>query len=883
MSTVHSSSQADDSLELAPVDTVLELEPADAAPPFDDQATDGDGDGGALTDLDVANDIDIGAPAGHHAHSPMLTPNPAAPARFAPQHLEYMGVRAIDPEVAWREGVRSLDEADARRHSHCSNFVGGGLGFPYGRVPISYTRVQLDDRERNDGKTRCPPGVTPPPFIPSTVDDASDEPLFVVEAPAKALSMISNGFPNTIACGGVDAGIFEKGSDEIQPVLLNFLRRTRPVLMVFDAGRTRNPRVARAEARIARALLDLGYPVSLVALPYPEEAGDGPDDFLARAGSEVATRHPAMQALVAKAQPACPVAFAQRAVAAGAAHARRLLDHIPLVAALVVGGAVVEKKVAAALKEHVDKADIRKACAAFTAKLHDSPNGARPANGPAGERPFVRGDEVEIAERHLEKLGEHSAFDEGAMWRFKDGVWLPLDELKQLAVITSFAGTPVGIGEDAAPLRMSERSCKGALRLAEAKRSRPGFFADAPRGLAFANGFLRLDGNRAALVDHEPAHRARFRYPFAFDRAAACPGWRAFLTEVWQGDDDGPEKAAVLQEFLGVALFGLAPRFKKALMLHGDTDSGKSTLLDIVMATFPKGTTRSIGFHDWDDDYCRREFVGALINTVAEVPNTDLLRSESFKAIVAGDPIKARSPFERPFFFRPVAGHIFAANTLPRVNDRSEAVWNRFVLLKFDRRFVRDPKRGQARARVGLADEIIASEVPGILAWAVEGLERLLANRARYTVPASSEAEVTAWKRDSDKVEAFFDDEIDMDAASGVKTSAAYARYIAWCTNNGIQQQYRLDRPNFGKQFKRVLSARAGTKEVTGTLHGYTVFRGVKMREHDPKEDDPRYDETPIQPARATARAQGPHGTVPTFPPLDPLAEKKPSVDDCLS
>jgi P4 family phage/plasmid primase-like protien len=866
MSTVHLSVEADELFTR--LEASLEPEPAGPPPPLEEDDVGANDEDPAGPHVSAANDVHTPAPLSSTLTIGSLSTSLAVTSatRFEPQHLEYMRARAIEPALAWTEGVRSLDETDARRHSGCTNFVGGGLAFAYGRVPVPYTRVQLDDRVRNEGKTRCPPGVTPPPYIPSTVDKQRDEPLVLVEAPAKALALVNHGFPNTIGCAGVDAGFFAKGTDEVQPVLLPFLRPSRPVLIVFDAGRTRNPRVARAEARIARALLDLGCPVSLVALPFPEDGGDGPDDFLARQGARA---HDAMAALVAKAHPACPVAFAERAVAAGVAQARRLLEHLPFVAALVVGGTIAEKKVSAVLKDHVDKADIKKACAAFVAKLQAPPP---PPGAPAsatrgpGERPFLRGDEVEVAERHLEKLGDHAVFAEGSMWRYRDGVWHPVDELRQLAAITLFAGAPVGTGPDAAPLRMSSNSCQGALRLAEAKRSRPDFFTEAPRGLAFANGFLGLDGDRVALLAHDPAHRARFRYAFVFDRAAACPRWLSFLAELWQGDIDAPEKAAVLQEFIGASLFGLAPRFKKAIMLHGDTDSGKSTLLDVIMAAFPKGTTRSIGFHDWDNDYCRREFVGALLNTVAEVPNSDLLRSESFKAIVAGDPIKARSPFERPFFFRPVAGHIFAANTLPRVNDRSEAVWGRFILLKFERRFFKDAKPGQARAQVGLAEALVASEVPGTLAWAVEGVERLLANGGRYTVPASSDAEVRAWKRDSDKLESFFDDEVDINPAMRLKSSKAYAHYLGWCERNGVHQQFRLDAPNFGKQFRRVLEQRAGTKQVTTLLHGYTVFLGVALRRHDPKADDPREDETmaPV-PAPPLRSGDFPAGSVPVL------------------
>src|SRR5262249_46384299 len=136
---------------------------------------------------------------------------------YSAAHLKYLRERAVDPAVAWREGVRSLSESGARAAVGSGNFVGTALGFFYPGADPPSVRVQLDDREHNEGKTRAPWGVTPPPFVPTTVTVETEEPLVIVEAPAKALAMVSNGFPNTIGCGGVNAGIFEKGSDTLQP------------------------------------------------------------------------------------------------------------------------------------------------------------------------------------------------------------------------------------------------------------------------------------------------------------------------------------------------------------------------------------------------------------------------------------------------------------------------------------------------------------------------------------------------------------------------------------------------------------------------------------------------------------------------------------------
>jgi P4 family phage/plasmid primase-like protien len=458
-------------------------------------------------------------------------------------------------------------------------------------------------------------------------------------------------------------------------------------------------------------------------------------------------------------------------------------------------------------------------------------------------RAFSRGDEVEIAERYAASIGPNAVYTDGHIYVFRPGVWEPVPVNQQPRDIAAFAGSPVADGKTVRALRLSARGCKGVLELAQARLSKPGFFDDAKCGLAFANGFVALEGNRVVQRDGAPEHRARFAYPFTYILESSIPRWTSFLESLWEGDDDSADKVASLQEFVGASLFGLAPRMKRCLMLFGDSNSGKSTLLDVVRALFPDGSTTAVGLHEMEHEYRRAMLAGALLNTVAEVSSKELLQSEAFKAIVAGDVIQARPIYGQPFEFRPRAGHIFAANTLPRVADRSEAVWNRILVITFNRCFSPepDPARGQAPAKEGLAVAIIEQERPGIIAWAIHGLERLASNRWRYTVPASSTRELALWRHDSDPLEHFVDEEIEIDDARKCRSSKLYAHYSTWCNSNGVTM--KLTHPNFTKHLKRVVARRTGSPPRTTTVKGYLVLHGLGLRQVDPGLRDVGYDD----------------------------------------
>lgn len=772
---------------------------------------------------------------------------PSPSPRFVLQDEKYLTDRAVDLEVAWQQKVRSGTEAQIRMHLRRTNIVGGGLCIWYPQQEPTYLRVQLHDRgaANSYAKTLALKGFTPPPYIPTTVTTNVEDPLYFVEAPMKALAMVSTGFPCTIGCGGVNAGFFEKGERLPQGALIPYLRRDRRVTIVFDAGRSNNPRVALAEADIARALLQRGCDVYVAEIPVPEDDDDlGPDDFLARHGAQ------AMRDLIARARPAAPVAFAKSFVAEGPSAVERALEDLPFVACLVNAKPEERDAVAEAFKtSFIKKSDIKAACSSFMTKLRAKrqkkgatiavnvvpPGGGSPPTGgsgrgapPAASPPrFLRGDEVELAEAHLARLGPDMVCSEGTTYRFNGRLWRALSDERQLGAISSFAGSPVGMGPNPSPLKLTAQMCEGALKIARALLLQEDFFEGVPKGCGFQNGFVTVEATGPTMQPHAPGNRNRWAYPFDFDPAAPCPRWNDFLETLWEGDSDRDDKIAAAQEFVGAALVGLAPRFKTAITLYGESDSGKSTFLDIVQAIFPKGSICSIGLSMLQQEYRRAKLAGKLLNVVAEVQSSELLESEAFKAIVAGDVVEGRHIREAPIEFRPIAGHLFAANTLPRVADRSDAVWRRWLVLTFNRRFERQPAAGQPTAKTDLVEEVLAADVPGILAWAMHGLARLLANRA-YTIPKSSREVLVAWRKDSNPVELFVDEEVLFVPAASTLGKLFYGRYAAWCSENGFK--YPLAHPNFSKELLKVVRRRVGTNDVTKTVNGYTVIVGAILR-----------------------------------------------------
>jgi P4 family phage/plasmid primase-like protien len=530
-----------------------------------------------------------------------------------------------------------------------------------------------------------------------------------------------------------------------------------------------------AEAKLAQVMIDHGFTVRLGALPLTDDGEQqGPDDFLHRHGAE------ALDRVLSGAMPASPAAWAQEVVKNHRAAARQVLKHLPFIASLSVAGPSMLDTTAKVLKEFFGIKDLRKAAAGFQSKLMEQARSAeRSRQSPATTvtQMLNIGDHVEVATAYLKDLGAPAVYDQGDLHVYEGCVWKQLPRDAEVGRISRYSGTPVRTKDGVRPLKLRSIDCQGIFEIASAKSIKQGFFDSAPEGLTFENVFVTVEGRQVVTVEPEGDHAARFAYPFAYDQKAEAPGWMKFLDDIFADDVDREEKKRALQEFTGACLFGVAPRFKKCLILIGDTDSGKSTCIHVLRACFPSGTTAAVPPAEWGSDYKRAMLAGKLLNIVAELPEREWIETEPFKAFVGDDAITARRIYSKPFTFRYRGGHIFAANTLPRIGDRTEATWNRLLLLTCNNRFHRAPSAGGRKAEDGLAHRLASTEMPGIIAWAVEGYQRLLLNGS-YTVPPSSMEALNMWRNGSDPLVEFFDTWLEISPKDNLPTMAA-------CTPSG--------------------------------------------------------------------------------------------------
>ena len=417
---------------------------------------------------------------------------------------------------------------------------------------------------------------------------------------------------------------------------------------------------------------------------------------------------------------------------------------------------------------------------------------------------FALGSENEIATalcEDFERGTEPLVYDRGEMWRYNEqsGLWdmVPSDVLERHVAAYDGQEVVVGHAEGApkiAPLKVGQRLVTNVRQLASTLRTQRDFFDGAPVGVAFRNGFLELIDGEVKPSILTPEHRVTWTMPLIYDPQARAPRFERYLQEVFapDGPDEAAAKTRLLAQFFGAALFGLGPRYKKTLMLHGPTaDNGKSVLLEVISALYPADARCSVPPQDMAHGPQGALLAGRRINIVDEMPDGEVMRGEAFKAIVTGGEITRDRKYKDPITFKPVAAHVFSANKLPGSSDKSDGFFTRWLVVDFRRKFRR------SEMEFGLAQKIIDTELAGIAAWCVRGAVDLL-RAGDYTLPESSYEALDEWRKRVDPLVLFLDECTDVVDNAWNSSKDLFAAYQSWCKQGDYR--YTLTAHAFGQR-----------------------------------------------------------------------------------
>lgn len=383
----------------------------------------------------------------------------------------------------------------------------------------------------------------------------------------------------------------------------------------------------------------------------------------------------------------------------------------------------------------------------------------------------------------------------------------------------------------------------GIIKCAQSERGihvqSSAFDAD-PEILNFENCTVDLRTGKA--MTHNPARMCSFTARAEFHEGARHPEFDAFLQGVTSGDD---ELRDMLQLVFGAAATGYADA-KQAFFFYGVTDTGKTTLIQIVATILDEYATETevkmltVGKNDGQNirsDVAK--LAGKRLAVASEHTPNDGREFDVglFKKLTANEPLPIQRKYKEAETTRMTATLVFSMNHLPRITVADPAIWNRIRVVPFSHVFCGKSKDPFWRERM-LTDPAFRSAAA---AWFVEGARKYLKN---HDIPAPKcvfEA-TKQYRRKSDFLFDWWEERINLtgNKQDAIEASAAFADFQQYAKERGLT----LAPTNVFKSAMEARGAEHGHHKVTRRA----MFFGIRFASDTPPNDpDPKATEGHIQ------------------------------------
>ena len=314
------------------------------------------------------------------------------------------------------------------------------------------------------------------------------------------------------------------------------------------------------------------------------------------------------------------------------------------------------------------------------------------------------------------------------------------------------------------------------------------------------NGYLHLEGS-PILRSHDK--ELGLRHVLTCDYAPATPKPEAFEKLLQTILPDNAVRSRV-QEYVGYTLLPDA-RFQLAQIWIGSGANGKGTLASIVRALHGRYAAAS---PSQLDKFHAAQLIGASLIYCDEAPPQDWCE-QIIKSMISGEPIFIDRKYLPGITTRITGKWIICANHIPAIKDQSNGFWRRFDIVPFS---VVVPAKERDPL---LAEYIIKHELTGVLNWALEGLQRLLARGRFDAAPPPAMIVATQNARvETNSVHAWVNDAaIEVTTTSDTSKSEVYTVYSIWCRANGMVP---VASPKFWKRLPDTLGAIVEGRATTG-------------------------------------------------------------------
>jgi len=325
------------------------------------------------------------------------------------------------------------------------------------------------------------------------------------------------------------------------------------------------------------------------------------------------------------------------------------------------------------------------------------------------------------------------------------------------------------------------------------------------------NGLLDLRARK--LLPHTPKFYCQSALELDYSPNAPEPKrFLDFLDQLWPND---PESIDVLQMLFGYLLTS-DTSLQKLFMIVGPKRSGKGTVGRVLTALLGQANVCGPTLSSLATNFGLSALIGKRLALISDARLSGRIDQsivvERLLSISGEDHISVDRKYREPLTLKLPTRCVILSNELPRLADVSGALASRFIVLQIKESFF-------GREDHSLTDKLLA-ELPGILNWALDGLQRLR-EQGRFVQPQSSAEAIEMIKELSSPVAAFVRECCEVGPYHEVECKRLFELWKWWCGEQG------RDRPGTEQTFGRDLRAVVPTLTV-----GRPWINGRRVRKY---------------------------------------------------
>lgn len=296
-------------------------------------------------------------------------------------------------------------------------------------------------------------------------------------------------------------------------------------------------------------------------------------------------------------------------------------------------------------------------------------------------------------------------------------------------------------------------------------------FTSAPLNfIPLVNGVY--DRNTKELLPHDAKYRFTYQLPVKYDKDATCPRVDAFFDQVLD-----PEQKLIVEEWIGY-YFWRNYMFKKAVIFVGEGDTGKTTLLQVIMNLIGDKNISGIPLQKMaTDKFAAAQMFEKHANIVDELDPRDIAGTGNFKIATGGGTISGEYKFGNQFQFSNFAKLTFACNKIPDVKDfDDEAYFNRWIVIRFGKTI---EKKIPDFHKTLTTEE----ERSGLFNVAMRALDRLI-EQGKFSYGKNAYDTKLEMMRSGSSIAVFAADMLRHDPGAEISKEDMYSAYEKFCNEN---------------------------------------------------------------------------------------------------